>query len=186
MKQVLYEALRSHATGMSFSETYAITHGFRNLDVMLEYLVFESPFAALVIMDELPANLETVLAATFRFGVEVLEIRTFGSETSEQMYVFEPFLAELRRDVSGVPDREPEHGVTLDAAEVDTVVVPARDEGFNEVFVKENRWHEVRLHGTMRPQIKYAAAYRLAPTSAITHVAPVRSIEPWKDSGNSC
>ncbi len=34
----------------------------------------------------------------------------------------------------------------------------------------------------MRPQIKHIAAYRVAPTSAITHIAPVRSIEPWKDS----
>jgi len=24
--------------------------------------------------------------------------------------------------------------------------------------------------------------YRVAPISAITHIAPVRSIEPWKDS----
>jgi hypothetical protein len=35
----------------------------------------------------------------------------------------------------------------------------------------------------MRPQIKYAAVYQVAPVSAITHVAPVKSIEPWKDTG---
>jgi hypothetical protein len=34
----------------------------------------------------------------------------------------------------------------------------------------------------MRPQIKYIAAYRVAPISAITHIAPVRSVEPWRDS----
>jgi len=38
------------------------------------------------------------------------------------------------------------------------------------------------LHGTVRPQIKYIAAYQVAPVSAITHFAPVKSIEPWKDS----
>jgi hypothetical protein len=47
---------------------------------------------------------------------------------------------------------------------------------------KENRWYAVRIHGTMRPQIQYIAAYRVAPISAITHIAPVRSIEPWKDT----
>lgn len=31
--------------------------------------------------------------------------------------------------------------------------------------------------------MKYIAAYQVAPLSAITHLAPVKSIEPWKDSG---
>jgi hypothetical protein len=70
----------------------------------------------------------------------------------------------------------------VDASTVDTVVIPARDEGFQDVFLKENRWYSVRIHGTMRPQIKYIAAYRVAPVSAISHIAPVRSIEPWKDT----
>ena len=34
----------------------------------------------------------------------------------------------------------------------------------------------------MIPKIKYIAAYRVAPKSAITHVAPVASIEQWKDT----
>jgi hypothetical protein len=51
------------------------------------------------------------------------------------------------------------------------------------VFLGEDRWYAVRIHGSMRPQIKFAAAYQVAPVSAITHIAPVRSIEPWKDTG---
>jgi hypothetical protein len=34
----------------------------------------------------------------------------------------------------------------------------------------------------MIPKIKYIAAYRVAPESAITHVAAVKSIERWKDT----
>src|SRR5258708_38002363 len=41
----------------------------------------------------------------------------------------------------------------------------------------------VSIHSMMKPQIKYIAAYRVAPFSAITHIAPVRSIEPWKGAG---
>ena len=66
---------------------------------------------------------------------------------------------------------------------MDTVVVPAREDGFQETFLGEDRWYAIRIHGTMRPQIKYIAAYRVQPVSAITHIAPVRSIEPWKDTG---
>ena len=62
-------------------------------------------------------------------------------------------------------------------------MVPAREDGFKEVFLAEKRWYAVRIHGSMRPQIKYVAAYQVAPISAITHIAPVKSIDPWKDSG---
>lgn len=31
----------------------------------------------------------------------------------------------------------------------------------------------------MASQLKYIAVYRVAPTQAITHYAPIRSIEPW-------
>ena len=50
--------------------------------------------------------------------------------------------------------------------------------------------HRARTAGTrsasaggMLPRIKYIAAYRTAPTSAITHYAPVERIEPYGDSG---
>jgi len=68
-------------------------------------------------------------------------------------------------------------------AEVDTVVVPAREDGFKEVFLGENRWYEIRVHHSVIPRIKYIAAYQVAPVSAITHWAPVKNIEPWQDSG---
>ena len=32
------------------------------------------------------------------------------------------------------------------------------------------------------PKIKYIAAYQVAPVSAITHLAEVKSIEQWKDT----
>jgi hypothetical protein len=68
-------------------------------------------------------------------------------------------------------------------AEVDTVVVPAREDGFKEVFLGENRWYEIRIHHNLIPRIKYIAVYQVAPVSAITHWAPVKNIEPWQDSG---
>jgi len=46
----------------------------------------------------------------------------------------------------------------------------------------ENRWYAIRIHASMIPRIKYVAAYQVAPVSAITHVAPVKNIELWKDT----
>jgi len=182
VKTILYNALHERPEAKRHAEDYAATHGFRNLDHMLEYLVFESPFAALVIIDEMPDDLQNILAKKFQFGVEVLELQRYRNPEGDHFFQFERFLADVLEDV-GTGETTTRPGTpAVDVTEVDTVVVPAREEGFKEVFLGEHRWHAVRIHGAMRPQIKYIAAYQIAPISAITHIAPVRFIEPWKDT----
>jgi len=176
VKRILFEAIDQQPKAKTLCEKYALEHDFNSLDHLLEWLVFEAPFAALVIIDEMPENLENILVRKFQFGVEVLELSRYEDEKGERFYRFEPFLADISADV-GIGPKE------IDLGEVDTVVVPAREDGFQETFIGENRWYAVRIHGTMRPQIKYIAAYRVAPVSAITHIAPVKSIEPWRDTG---
>jgi hypothetical protein len=183
VKAILLSALQEQPEAKRQSERYAATHHFRNLDHMLEYLVYEAHFAALVVIDELPDMLETVLAQRFSFGVEVLELAKYVNDEGEHFYHFEPFLADLREEATEAGEAADAGASRLDATEVDTVVVPAREAGFQETFLGENRWYAIRIHGTMRPQIKYIAVYRVQPVSAITHIAPVRSIEPWKDTG---
>jgi len=68
-------------------------------------------------------------------------------------------------------------------AGVDTIVVPAQEDGFQETFLGENRWYAIRMHESMIPRIKYIAAYQVAPISAVTHWAIVNNIMPWQDSG---
>jgi hypothetical protein len=183
VKSVLFDTLQEQPVVKRRCEDYAASHGFRNLDHLLEHLVYEAPFAALVIIDELPENLETVLASRFQFGVEVLELARYRNKHGDEVYRFEPFLEDLEPEPMGTTGQEAP--TPLPTTDVDTIVVPAREEGFQETFLGENRWYAVRIHGTMRPQIKFIAAYRIAPTSAITHIAPVKSIEPWRDTGKS-
>lgn len=183
VKSILFDALQNQAGVREKCEAYAASHDFRNLDHLLEYLVYEGPFAAIVIIDEMPDSLENVLARKFQFGVEVLEVGRYEGSNGERFYHFEPFLADLAEDISGPTEPTKPQAPRLDVGEVDTVVVPAREEGFKEVFLGENCWYAIRIHGAMRPQIKYIAAYQVQPISAITHIAPVRSIEPWRDTG---
>jgi hypothetical protein len=68
-------------------------------------------------------------------------------------------------------------------ARPDTIVVPAQREGFERVFLGEHAWHAVRIAGAMLDKIKYCAVYQSHPVSAVTHVAPVKQIEPYGDSG---
>jgi hypothetical protein len=83
----------------------------------------------------------------------------------------------------GRPRKGSEGTDYTEAVDIDTVVIPAREDGFNEVFLGEQRWYAVRIQNTIQPKIKYIAAYQVAPVSAITHIAPIKSIEPWKDTG---
>jgi hypothetical protein len=64
-----------------------------------------------------------------------------------------------------------------------TVVVPARSDGFKRVFLGENCWHAIRISGGMINRIKYIAAYQTTPVSAVTHFAPVASIESYGNEG---
>jgi hypothetical protein len=183
VRTILFNALQDQPDALAKCETYADSHNFRNLDHLLDSLVFEAPFAALVIIDEIPEKLENVLAKRFQFGVEVIELACYEDANGAKVFRFEPFLADLA-EREEVAERSGAIAARsgIDATTVDTVVVPAWEEGFQETFLGENRWYAVRIHGTMRPQIKYIAVYRVAPISAITHIAPVRSIEPWEDT----
>ena len=172
VKKILLQALKDRPIEEKKCREYALSHNYRNLDHLLEWLVFESPFAALVIIDDLASELENVLVSKFQFGVEVLQLLRFENKDNEHYYLLDPFLTDVTNDARKV-----------DTTEIDTVVVPANPDGFEETFLGEDRWYAVRIHGTMRPQIKYIAGYQTSPVSAITHIAPVKSIEPWKDTG---
>jgi hypothetical protein len=71
----------------------------------------------------------------------------------------------------------------LRRAECDTVIIPAREEGFKRVFLGEDQWYEIRIGAAMKDRIKYIAAYQVAPVSAVTHIAEVKEIRPYKDTG---
>ena len=71
----------------------------------------------------------------------------------------------------------------LDPAEYDTVVVPAREEGFNRTFLGENAWHAIRMSSAMLDRIHYLATYQVSPISAITYYAEVERIEKYHDTG---
>ena len=178
VKSIVKDALSENPHAMQLCQQYAVANGFENVDVLLEKLVHGSnKFNALVIIDNLDEELEQVLVEKFKFPVEVLTIERFRSNSGENIYRFEPFLNDL------APDEEEEtiKGAKpkVDLPDIDTIVVPARTEGFEDVFLGQNRWYAIRIHASMIPRIKYIAAYRVAPESAITHIAKVASIEPW-------
>ena len=74
-------------------------------------------------------------------------------------------------------------GDPMPSGGIDTIVVPAQQEGFESVFLGENCWYAIRIAGGKIPNIKYIAGYQTRPISAITHYAPVDHIEPYGEGG---
>lgn len=64
-----------------------------------------------------------------------------------------------------------------------TIIVPAQEEGFNRVFLRENSWYAIRISGGKLDDIKYIASYQSAPISSVTYYAEVKSIEPYGEEG---
>jgi hypothetical protein len=65
----------------------------------------------------------------------------------------------------------------------DTIVVPAREEGFKDAFLNGNCWYAVRISAKHIAKLKYIAGYQVAPIAAITHIAEIESIVPYNDTG---
>lgn len=178
VKEVLRGALKADPAAEARVHAYATTNGFENIDYLLEQMVHrKEAFNALVIIDATNDELENILKEKFRFPVELLTLERFRSASGEVVYKFDPLLGDV--DSSDEGSTLPQ----LDPAELDTIVVPAQEEGFQETFIGENRWHHIRMSAAMIPQIKWIATYRVAPISAITHVAKVAKIQPYKDTG---
>lgn len=179
VKNIVKEALTAVQGSFKVCENYTKATGLDNVDVLLEHMIYgQDRFNALVVIDELAEELEKVLISRFQFPVEILTLERYRDKDGKRLYRFEPFLSDVTpvgaEGKTGLPP--------IDPTELDTIIVPAREDGFQETFLGENRWYQIRIHSSMRPKIKFIAAYRAAPVSAITHVAPVASIAQWKDT----
>jgi hypothetical protein len=183
MKAILRDTIHKSPETVARCEAYAAANGFNNIDYLLERMIYDKePFNVLLIIDELEEELASIVNRSLSFPVETLEVQRFRSATGETAYQFEPFLYDLSTQ-EATPAGEAGNTPAMDPSEIDTIVVPAREERFKELFIGQNMWRAVRIHSSMIPKIRYLATYQVAPESAITHVAEVARIEPWKDTG---
>lgn len=175
VKNILKDAINKVTTAKEHCEAYALQNGFDNIDFLLERMIHDNGFNALVIIDESVPTLETALLERFKFPVEILTIERYQNSNGGLLYRFDPFLYDVTHPTLATK-------TVLDLSEIDCIVVPAQEQGFKEVFLGENQWRAIRIHSSMINKIKYIASYQVKPVSAITHVAKVAKIEHWEDS----
>lgn len=160
--------------------------GSRNVDAYLDKAVYRE-FQGIVVIDEAREELHQVLRR-IAANISVLEFKRFKDLSGNLLYQFDTLYDEYVE-----PDTESEKHLSRDPelsarrrarrAKADTIVVPARKEGFEEVFIGENQWRSIRIGAAMKDKLRYIAAYQVAPISAITHLAEIQKIVPYKDTG---
>jgi len=157
----------------------------RNIDNYLDKAVF-GKFSGIVVIDEIRDELNKVIEK-INANISVLELKTFQSEDGKRLYQFDTLYDEgeeyLNPIQKGKRNSEGRSIRLQRLADSDTVIVPARDDGFERVFLGKNQWYSIRISPAMKDKIKFIAVYRVSPISAVTHIAEVKDIRPYEDSG---
>lgn len=176
IKQFIIDYLAKSPEHLALIESKIIEMGYRNIDALLESIIFEKDVAAIVIIDNSSAELENVLSQ-LTMNTDIIEFKAFENNEGKILYKFIPFNNEIQEFVATSNSTK-----SVSVEDIDTILVPAQEEGFQSAFIESNAWWQIRISVSMLDKIKHIAAYRTAPVSAITHVAEVDRIEKYKDT----
>ena len=100
-------------------------------------------------------------------------MKRYISNDDEKVHSFNPLFYDLIQPITTKDGSDP--WIQLD--EIDTIVVPARKDGFDSVFKGEDRWWDIKISNSIKPQLRYIACYQVKPISGITHYAEISTIE---------
>ena len=186
VRNFLMDAINKDKVMLAKLEAAAKESGSRNVDNYLDKAVYGG-FRGLVVIDEARPELHQVLQK-INANISVLEFKAYSNDDGSRLFEFDTLYDEFEESYHAeLPARQisPEMRALRRArrAKADTIVVPAREEGFKEVFLDQNQWYAIRIGAAMKERLRYIAAYQVAPVSAVTHIAEIENIKPYKDTG---
>lgn len=170
IKTILIDEIQSDPAKEKRLEQFYKESKYNNINELLDKLIFDDDVSVIIVIDEETPELSTVLSK-IKISAEIIEAQSYTSGDA-MLHRFSTFQDEIEADLPEGTDYD----------ELDTIVVPAREDGFKEEFLGNQQWYAIRISASMLDKIKYIAAYQVAPVSAITHVAEVKSIEKYKDT----
>jgi hypothetical protein len=152
---------------------------FENIDSLLSYVIYDRTVGIILIIDEQTEDLNSLMRR-FSEVPDVIVVKKF-QKGEETIYQYEPFRAGVPEIASG---KEPQ--VRRERVEgVDTIVCPAREDGFKEAFLDKSAWWAIRLSPSLIPQLKWIAMYETQSVSAIRWIGKIQEngIKPYKNTG---
>ena len=170
IKTILLDEISCDSNKLKKVNDFLAASKYSNINALLDELIFENEVAVIIVINESSDQLTKVLSKV-KISSDIVEAHSYTFNGSI-LHRFTPFQEDV---IDSAP-------VSIDLDDLDTIVVPAREDGFNEVFLGENCWYKIRISAAMLPKIKYIAAYQVSPISAITHLADVERIDKYKDS----
>ena len=141
--------------------------------------LISTPPILIIVIEEKTNELEEV-CSNLRLNTKVVEFKTLQREgvgLAVHAHLFEPI---CKRTPIMVKDYPPK--IEDKVEDFDTIVIPALEEGFKEVFLGQNCWYAIRISQSMLDKIKYIASYQVSPISAVTHYAEVSKIERYENT----
>lgn len=145
----------------------------QNIGEVLDYAIYKNEFGFVIIIDEINQDLYSVTRELAR-QPELLQIQKYKSKDGTLLYTYEELLGEVV---------EAKSTWIKDIDDIDTMVAPAKEEGFKRVFLGQKEWYAVRIASSVIPRLKYLAMYEVAPIKAIRWVGKIESIQPFEDTG---
>ncbi len=149
---------------------------FDNIDSLLNYLIYDKNLGIIVVIDEQTEDFNSLLRR-FSDIPEVIVLKKY-QYNDEIVCQFTPFR-------EGTSEYREEKRNLIELKEVDTIVCPAREEGFKHAFLGNDAWWAIRISPTIIPQLKYIAMYEVKPVSAIQWIGKIKDngILPYKNTG---
>jgi hypothetical protein len=152
---------------------------FANTDSLFNYVIFDQNAGIILIIDEQTEDLNSLLRRLSE-APEVIVLKKFQTD-DETIYQYDPF----REGVAEVETTRRHHARKERMADVDTIVCPAREDGFKEAFLDKSAWWAIRLSPSLIPQLKWIAMYESLPVSAVRWIGKIQEngVKPYKNTG---
>jgi hypothetical protein len=173
IKSMLLKAINNDKDLLNKAEKLTKKIKFQNIGEVLDYAIYKNEFGFVIVIDEINQDLYSVTRELAR-QPELLQIQKYKAKDGTLLYTYEELLGEV------VEAKSP---WIKDIDDIDTMVAPAKEEGFKRVFLGQKEWYAVRIASSVIPRLKYLAMYEVSPVSAIRWVGKIESIQPYEDTG---